>query len=81
MFLKHKLSHELVEVLTLPDLWDPFRTEVTGRLHAGEEMQEPETFRKSELAFPSDESLPSCWLDPHYREHSSDAQLHTTALR
>ena len=68
MFLKHKFNGQLVEVLTLDSMYDPCLQEITGRMHAGEEMQEPETFIKSELIFPSGESLPICWLDPHYRE-------------
>lgn len=72
MFLKHRRSQNLVEVLTPSSLWNPFCHEVTGRLHAGEEMQEPETFEKAELVFLSGEQLPSCWLDPHYRDHAND---------
>ena len=71
MFLKHKSNGQLVEVLTLDSMYDPCLKEITGRMHAGEEMQDPETFMKSELIFPSGESLPICWLDPHYRERSS----------
>ncbi len=70
MFLKHKLNDQLIEVLTLDSMYDPCLQEITGRMHAGEEMQDPETFMKSELIFPSGESLPVCWLDPHYRETS-----------
>jgi hypothetical protein len=40
---------------------------VNGRFHAGEEMQDPAGFSKSELAFPSGEDLPRCWTDPAYR--------------
>jgi hypothetical protein len=68
MYLKLKASGDLVEVLDLTTLFDPFKTEVPGCLHAGEELQEPATFRKPELVFPSGESLPRCWLDPHYKE-------------
>jgi hypothetical protein len=71
MFLKHKKSGDLVEVLTLENIYDPCRQEITGRFHAGEEMQDPETFAKSDLIFPSGESLPLCWLDPKYQEHLS----------
>jgi len=67
MFLKHRQSANLVEVLDLPALFDPTRDSVAGRLHAGEELQDPEAFRKAELAFPSGEALPRCWLDAHYR--------------
>ena len=71
MFLKHKFNGQLVEVLTLDSMYDPCLKEITGRMHAGEEMQDPETFTKSELIFPSGESLPVCWLNPHYQEESS----------
>jgi len=68
MFLKHKPSGDLVEVLDLEALFDPFRTEVRGRFHAGEEMPEPAGFRKGEMTFLSGEHLPRCWVDPHYKE-------------
>ena len=68
MYLKHIPSGDLVEVLDTAALFDPFQTEVSGRLHAGEELQEPTSFTKSELGFPSDEPLPRCWTDGHYRE-------------
>lgn len=68
MFLKHRPTGDLVEVLDLPALFDPNRDAVTGRFHAGEEMPEPAEFVKGELLFPSGEGLPRCWLDPHYRE-------------
>jgi hypothetical protein len=69
MFLKHKPSGVLIEVLSLENLYDPFSGEITGCSHAGEEMQDPETYPKSELIFPSGEDLPSCWLDAHYHDH------------
>ncbi len=69
MFLKHKQTHDLIEVLTLSDVWDPCISTITGQSHAGEEMQDPEAFCKADLIFPSNESLPLCWLDPHYRQH------------
>ena len=67
MYLMHKPSGDLVEVLVLDQLFDPFRKEVTGRFHAGEEMQEPASFAKVNLTFPSGEYLPRCWLDPAYK--------------
>ena len=67
MFLQHKSSGGLVEVLSLEALYDPCQDEIKGQLHAGEEMQDPEMFPKIELRFPSSESLPLCWLDPNYR--------------
>lgn len=68
MFLKTRHDGSLMEVLTLPALFDPFATHLQGRLHAGEELQEPEPFLKADLIFPSGEPLPRCWLDPHYKQ-------------
>ncbi len=70
MFLTHQPSGHLVEVLNQEDLWNPFRPEVSGRLHCGEERQEPERFAKSELIFPSGEALPRCWRDVGYRQQA-----------
>jgi hypothetical protein len=67
MYLRHAASGDLVEILELSTLFDPFAREVSGRFHAGEEMQEPAGFRKNELVFPSGETLPRCWMDPDYR--------------
>lgn len=72
MFLKHVENGKLVEVLSLMDLFNPNHGGLVGRYHAGEELQEPETFAKSKLQFPSGESLPRCWMDVHYR----DAEAH-----
>ncbi len=69
MFLMQKNSEKLVEVLSLSDLFNPNHERIVGRFHAGEEMQEAESFIKDEMTFPSGEALPKCWLDPHYREH------------
>ncbi len=70
MYLKHAQNGDVVEILSLDTLFDPNRESVTGRYHAGEELQEPETFLKAELKFPSGEALPRCWVDVHYRESS-----------
>ena len=67
MFLKQKSSGDLIEVLEAQNLYDPFKTEILGKCHAGEEMQDPEMFVKSGLIFPSGESLPLCWLDSDYK--------------
>lgn len=77
MFLEHKPSGNLVEILALDELFDPCLDQVTGRFHAGEELQEIEPFTKSHLIFPSGELLPQCWLNAHYRESSPTAQLQT----
>ncbi|WP_026733198.1 hypothetical protein [Fischerella sp. PCC 9605] len=68
MFLMHKPSGDLIEILTLDQLFNPCMKEVTGIDHVGEEMQEPASYLKMEMVFPSGESLPRCWLDAHYRE-------------
>jgi hypothetical protein len=68
MLLKHRLDRILVEVLDLPELWNPFAPTVLARYLAGEELQDPELFGKADLVFPSGELLPQCWLDPHYRD-------------
>jgi hypothetical protein len=67
MYLKHKSSSDLVEVLDLKELVDPCRENITGCFHVGEEMQEPTSFPKADLIFPSGETLPQCWIDPDYK--------------
>ena len=68
MFLKNKSNNDLVEVLTLKDLFDPFCSKLVGRYQHGEEAQDPEKFQKADLTFLSGEALPRCWVDSHYRE-------------
>lgn len=67
MYLKHKPSGDLVELLDMKALIDPFKTVVAGRFHCGEELQDPANFNKADLAFPSGEALPRCWVDADYR--------------
>lgn len=69
MFLKEKSSGHLVEVLSLPDLFNPFHGAVQGRYNHGEEAQEAEDFTKADLVFQSGEPLPRCWTDSHYRDN------------
>ncbi len=68
MFMKHKSSGDLVEIVELSGLFDPFQKKAKGRFHSGEELQDAELFNKDELIFPSGECLPRCWVDPHYRD-------------
>lgn len=68
MFLKKISDGHLVEVLSLKDLFDPFNGEIIGRLHFGEELQDPDKFSKNDLQFLSGEALPVCWTDSHYRD-------------
>ena len=67
MFLRNTQTGDLVEVLDLSDMVDPCRVSIEGRLHAGEELQDPAEFKKTKLGFPSGEPLPRCWVDPNYR--------------
>jgi hypothetical protein len=69
MFLNERTTGHMVEVLSLGDLFDLFKDEVVGRYQYGEEVQDPEKFKKSDLMFLSGESLPRCWTDPHYRDN------------
>ena len=71
MFLKHVPSDELVEVIDLPDVINPNTPTVRARAHTGDLIQRPENFLKSELAFPSGEALPQCWIDAHYYAHAA----------
>ncbi|OGT18903.1 MAG: acetyltransferase [Gammaproteobacteria bacterium RBG_16_57_12] len=68
MYLKHKPSGDLVEVINIDQLIDPCLPAISGRFHAGEELQDTTTFAKRDLCFPSQEALPRCWTDSHYRE-------------
>jgi hypothetical protein len=67
MYLKNQSNGDLVEILDLTALFDPFKSEVAGRIHAGEEMGDQESFPKTGLAFPSGEALPRCWVDGDYK--------------
>jgi hypothetical protein len=69
MFLKNAQTGDLTEVLDLKALFDPTEENVTVKYQAGEEVGDPVSVAKAELVFPSGESLPRCWLDPHYRVH------------
>ncbi|MFQ5345557.1 MAG: acetyltransferase [Mariprofundus sp.] len=67
MFLKDKSSGDLVEVLDPKQMFDPSSPTLKVRFQAGEEVGEPTNVDKAGLCFPSDEDLPRCWLDTHYR--------------
>jgi hypothetical protein len=67
MYLRDKNSGDLVEVLDVGAMVDPCSAQLQGRFHAGEELQDPASFDKAQLEFPSGESLPRCWVDASYR--------------
>jgi len=67
MYLKLRKSGDLVEIMDEKALINPCQAFVAGRLHAGEEIQGVEQFRKSELTFPSGENMPACWINAEYK--------------
>lgn len=67
MFLKHVSKGDLVEVMDIPALFDPFKEKIMGRFHVGEEMPDAEEMPKADLIFPSGEKLPQCWIDKNYK--------------
>ena len=67
MLLKIKKDDVLVEITEVIELINPMREEVMAQIQQGEEEQSPESFRKSNLVFPSGENLPQCWLDSNYK--------------
>ena len=67
MYLKHIGSGDLIEITDINALVDPCQNEVSGRFHSGEELQDINRFDKTQLIFPSGESLPKCWQQADYR--------------
>lgn len=67
MFLKLRASGQLVEILTLNDLFNAKHSEVVGRRHCATAVDELEKLKKRDLVFVSGESLPRCWTDPSFR--------------
>ncbi len=67
MFLHNKETNSLVEIEDVQTLINPNQHEVVARSQSGEEEQEPESFHKGNLIFPSGEDLPRCWVDADYR--------------
>lgn len=67
MLLKDKKSDGLIEITELDQLINPKEEQVMGQEQAGQEEQEPESFMKKDLVFPSGETLPRCWLDSDYK--------------
>ncbi len=67
MFVKEKVSGDLIRVLHVDELANPRESRVNGRRQAGEEEQDIAIFSKESLVFPSGEALPQCWSDPDYQ--------------
>ena len=68
MLLKERSNGHMVEIMNLIDLMNLNSNMVLGRYQEGEEQQDPEQFKKTNLVFLSGEDLPRCWTDPHYRD-------------
>lgn len=71
MLLKMKQSGDLVEVVTLTELFNPLEDEIEAQIQAGQNEQPPEPFAKTDLMFPSGEELPLCWIDADYQQKVS----------
>ena len=69
MLVKRRDDPTLIKLMHPEDLFDPFKNAVEGRQQGGEEEQPPQSFEKTQLIFPSGESLPKCWTDPNYRDN------------
>ncbi|MEG4013506.1 MULTISPECIES: acetyltransferase [unclassified Microcoleus] len=67
MLLQEKKSGDLVEILDIESLVSPSKNQVSGRIQAGEEEQDPANFEKDKLVFPSGEVLPRCWVEENYK--------------
>ncbi|TVP63174.1 MAG: acetyltransferase [Nodularia sp. (in: Bacteria)] len=67
MFLQLKDSGDIVKVLDFQELIDPNNNIVHAQDQLGEEEQEPDSYKKQNLIFPSGEGLPRCWIDANYR--------------
>ncbi|MBW4601931.1 MAG: acetyltransferase [Calothrix sp. FI2-JRJ7] len=68
MLLQDKESGNLVEINDLQALISPNQDSVTVQDQSGQEEQDPEPLKKSNLIFPSGESLPRCWVDANYQK-------------
>ena len=68
MLLMEKETGHLIEVIEPTEVFDPFKDSFTGRLDFGEDVAEPDSFKKVMVSFLSGENLPLCWVDPDYRD-------------
>jgi hypothetical protein len=66
MFLQLKDTGDLVEILEVKELIDPNNDTVRAQSQVGEEEQDPASYHKENLVFPSGETLPRCWVDANY---------------
>lgn len=66
MFLKDKETGSLIKIDDVEALFKPTQDEIEGRDQEGQEEQNKTSYKKSQLIFPSGESLPRCWMDSDY---------------
>ena len=71
MFLKYKPTEDLVEVMSLPDVTNPCCPTIRARSYEGDSIQRPRKYLKTDLAFPSGEPLPECWLMTSQQQHAA----------
>ena len=69
MFLKEARTGDLVDVVDMESLTNPFSKRVTVQFQSGEDLAEPVSIDKHDLSFPSGENLPECWINGYYRVH------------
>ncbi|PSW06673.1 acetyltransferase [Photobacterium lipolyticum] len=67
MFLKETRTGDLVDVVDMGALINPFAQQVSVQYQSGEDLAEPVSIDKQNLAFPSGEELPECWINGYYR--------------
>jgi len=68
MLLKNKENGTLIKIADLENLINPNQNEVTGQDQEGQEEQDPTSYQKEALVFPSGEELPRCWKDANYQK-------------
>jgi hypothetical protein len=67
MFLKEIRTGDLVDVIDMGSLINPFTRQVDVQYQSGEDLADPVAIDKQSLAFPSGEQLPECWINGYYR--------------
>ncbi|MGF1683223.1 acetyltransferase [Photobacterium makurazakiensis] len=67
MFLKESRTGDLVDVVDMSSLINPFSQHVTVQYQSGEDLADPVNIDKQQLAFPSGEELPECWINGYYK--------------
>jgi len=68
MYLKYIPTDDLVEVIDLQDVINPYATTVLARVYSDERGQRTDRYPKADLTFPSGEALPQCWTQKSFHE-------------